>query len=136
MAVIDRFDCIDKSDLTELFDFIFENQIFYQIDGVLTDLFMEYYEGKWIDTYKKSKLSLYKRFIGDIFCFFQSEEEAMEFGEYLNTKHLNIKFTFENKVLGKWPFLDVTKDIYLMYFYWIINIVYLLCSTIILIGFR
>ena len=36
--------------------------------------------------------------------------DAMQFFNYLNTKHPNIRFTFEKENNGKLPFLDVLID--------------------------
>ena len=43
----------------------------------------------------------------DIFCIFNSKVEALEFFEYLNLQHNNIKFTYELEEKNKIPFLDV-----------------------------
>ena len=46
----------------------------------------------------------------DIFCLFKDENEAIQFLNYLNNLHPNIKFTVEKENLGKLPFLDVLVD--------------------------
>ena len=43
----------------------------------------------------------------DIFAFFESESDADAFYCYLNTRHENIKFTFEKEKDNKLPFLDI-----------------------------
>ena len=46
----------------------------------------------------------------DTFCLFNNEHDAMQFFDYLNTKHPNIRFTFEKEINGKLSFLDVLID--------------------------
>ena len=43
----------------------------------------------------------------DIFAIFESESDADAFYSYLNTRHENIKFTFEKEKDNKLPFLDI-----------------------------
>ena len=43
----------------------------------------------------------------DIFVFFESDEHLSKFHAYLNTYHPNMFFSFEQKVNGMLPFLDV-----------------------------
>ena len=61
-------------------DFIFNNEIYDQIDGVLMDsaldpilanLFMGYYEKDWIKKAQVSKHTFYKRYVDDIFAVFE-----------------------------------------------------------------
>ena len=49
----------------------------------------------------------YKRYVDDIFVIFESESDADAFYSYLNTRHENIKFTFEKEKDNKLPFLDI-----------------------------
>ena len=112
-----------KEELRKLFTFatseshfIFDGKIYDQIDGVtmgsplgpvLANLFMGYHEGKWIENYGGSKPIHYKRFMDDIFCIFKNEIEAIDFLNYLNEQHVNIKFTTEKEEQNTLPFLDV-----------------------------
>ena len=43
----------------------------------------------------------------DIFATFESELDGDAFCSYLNTRHENIKFTFEKEKDNKLPFLDI-----------------------------
>ena len=52
----------------------------------------------------------YKRYVDDIFAVFESESDADAFYSYLNTRHENIKFTFEKEKDNKLPFLDILKN--------------------------
>ena len=103
---------------------MFNNEFFDQVDGVamgsplgpvLANIFMGHHETNWIKTFYGVKPEIYKRYVDDIFCLFQNENEAMLFFEYLNNQHVNISFTFEKEIDGNLSFLDVliknTNDI-------------------------
>ena len=96
--------------------FIFNNEIYGQIDGVsmgsplapiLANLFMGYHENDWIEKAQVAKPTFYKRYVDDIFAVFEPELDAEIFNTYLNTKHKNIKFTYEKQIEHKLPFLDI-----------------------------
>ena len=117
---------ISKVNLRELFTFatsqthfLFNGLFYDQYDGVamgsplapiLANLFMGYHEEQWIGSYKDSQLLYYRRFVDDNFCLFHNEQDAMKFLSYLNSRHPNIRFTFETQLNGKLPFLDVLVD--------------------------
>ena len=46
----------------------------------------------------------------DTFCLFNNEKDALDFFQYINNKHPNIRFTMETEVNHKLPFLDVLLD--------------------------
>ena len=77
---------------------------------ILANLFMGYHEKSWLENYKDSKISIYRRYVDDIFCLFDNEHDAMLFFDYINAQHPNIKFTHEKQLNGKLPFLDVLVD--------------------------
>ena len=96
--------------------FLYKGQYYDQIDGVamgsplgpvLANLFMGYKEKIWLKRYKGPKVNFYRRYVDDIFCMFDSKEDAYKFLEYLNNRHDCIKFTIEEEEDGKLPFLDV-----------------------------
>ena len=96
--------------------FIFNNEIYDQIDGVsmgsplapiLANLFMGYHEKDWIGKAQVEKPTFYKRYVDDIFAVFVSELDAETFHTYLNTKYKNIKFTYEKQIENKFPFLSI-----------------------------
>ena len=96
--------------------FTFNGSMFYQIDGVamgsplepvLANLFMGFHKQNWIEQATNVKPIFYKRYVDDIFAVFESESDADAFYSYLNTRHENIKFTFENMKGNKLPFLDI-----------------------------
>ncbi len=99
--------------------FLFNGEYYDQVDGVamgsplaptLANLFLGYYEGKWIDEYEGIKPSYYTRYVDDIFAVFNNSNDASLFLTYLNTKHPNIKFTYEPENNNKLSFLDVCID--------------------------
>ena len=49
----------------------------------------------------------FKRYVDDIFAVFRNKEESESFLHYLNSKHVNIKFTIEHEKHKKLPFLDI-----------------------------
>ena len=117
---------IGKANLRELFTFVasqthflFNGSFYDQCDGVamgspltpiLANLFMGYHEEQWISNYKDSQLLYYRRYVDDTFCLFHNEQDAMKFLSYPNSRHPNIRFTFEAQLNGKLPFLDVLVD--------------------------
>ena len=102
---------ITKNELKKLFDFstsgthfLFDGSFYGQIDGVvmgsplgtvLANLFMDYHEANWLQAFRDCEIILYRRYVDDIICLFNSESDADKFYEFLNKQHPNIKFTFE-----------------------------------------
>ena len=74
---------------------------------ILTNLFMGYQEKDWIEKGQVAKPTFYKRYVDDIFAMFESELDTETFHTYSNTKHKNIKFTYEKQIDNKLPFLDI-----------------------------
>ena len=117
---------ISKKDLKKLFkfatsgtQFLFNGEYFDQVDGVamgsplapiLANLFLGHYEGKWIEEYREAKPLYYTRYVDDIFAVFHNDNDAFLFFNYLNTKHPNIKYTYETEKEHKLSFLDVSID--------------------------
>ena len=115
--------CISRHELKQLFlfataqtHFIFKNNVYDQIDGVamgsplapvLANLFMGHHEKIWLSDYSGPSPTIYKRYVDDIFAMFQNESDAENFFDYLNSRHINIKFSMEKEVEKKLPFLDV-----------------------------
>ena len=65
----------------------------------LANLFMGYYEQKWLESDHGRHFKFYRRYVDDIFCLFENEHQAQTFLDFLNIQHPNLKFTIE--------FLDV-----------------------------
>ena len=114
---------ITRQELKKLFEFatsgthfLFDGSYYDQIDGVamgsplglvLANLFMGFHEKRWLDQFQFCDVLLYRRYVDDIICLFNSEQDADEFFKFLNVHHPNIKFTFEKEKDGKLAFLDV-----------------------------
>ena len=102
---------ITKKDLKKRFEYassgthiLFDGNYYDQINGVvmdaplgpvLTNLFMGFHEKRWLKEFNFCKVLLYQRYVDDIICLFNCEVDAMKFFDYLNSRHLNIKFAFE-----------------------------------------
>ena len=86
-------------------NFIFNSKLYLQIKGcamgticapVYANIFMVYFEEKFIYPLIDAKTLLYLRFIDDIFMIWaKSEKDLIEFLNELNTKHTSIKFEFK-----------------------------------------
>ena len=53
------------------------------------------------------KTVVYRRYVDDIFVLFKSKEHLKLFVSYMNSKHKNMKFTFETEDSNNFSFLDV-----------------------------
>ena len=97
--------------------FIFNDKVYTQIDGVsmgsclgptLANTFLCHHEKKWLSECPNTfKPLLYKRYVDDCFLLFDNANHVTQFLDYLNSKHKNIKFTYELEENGSLPFLDV-----------------------------
>ena len=97
--------------------FIFDNSLYHQIDGVaiesplgpsLTNAFLCHYEKEWLDSFPiEFKPKLYRRYVDDIFAMFQFRDHVTTFVNYMNTKHPNIRFTFEIEDQNSFSFSDI-----------------------------
>ena len=67
------------------------------LGSVLANLFMGYHEKIWLEEFKTCKVVLYRWYVDNIICLFA----------FINSGHLNIKFTFEKKKGNKIAFLDI-----------------------------
>ena len=57
--------------------------------------------------YKTCQVVSYRRYIDDIICLFACEKVADKFFTFLNSRHRNVKFTFEKEKDSKIAFLDI-----------------------------
>ena len=68
---------------------------------VLANIFMSFYESKWLNEYNLNKPKFYLRYVDDILATVNNEQDS------LNNKHPNIKFTIEKQINHSIAFLDV-----------------------------
>ena len=77
------------------------------LDPTLANAFLVYHVENWLEHCPLEYRSLYyRRYIDNIFVFFNSGEHLKQFQIYLNFCHLIISFTIENEK-DKMSFLDV-----------------------------
>ena len=76
----------------------------------LANVFMGYYESKFLTDPQAKCVLFYKRYVDDIFCVFKNENEADLFFTFINCQHNNISFTMEKEKDHKLPFLDILID--------------------------
>jgi len=102
--------------------FTFNDNLYTQTDGVAmgsplgptyANAFLCYHEKVWLNQCPDEfKPSLYRRYVDDTFLLFKNCSQVEQFVLYLNTKHPNLKFTYEIEQNSKLPFLDtlITKE--------------------------
>ena len=74
----------------------------------LANAFLCHYENIWLnECHSQFKPEVYRRYVGDVFVLFKSKEHLKLFVNYMNSKHENIKFTFETEDSNNFSFLDV-----------------------------
>ena len=98
--------------------FVFNNVFYQQIDGVamgsplgptLANLFLAYYESKWLDNCPlKFRPMYYRRYVDDIFLMFKEKDHVKKFFRYMNSRHPNIRYTYEEEHQNKISFLDIS----------------------------
>ena len=62
---------------------------------VLAKIFMGFYDSKWLNDYNHNKPNFYVRYVDDILAAFRKEQDSLNFFDFLNIKHPNIKFTIK-----------------------------------------
>ena len=109
---------ITKKKLKKLFlfatsqtHFIFNSKFYNQIDGVamgsplapvLANIFMGFYESFT----NLNKPKFYLRYVDDILAAFDKDQDSLNFLNFLNKRHPNIKFTIEKRINHSIVFLD------------------------------
>ena len=94
---------ITKKELTKLFlfatsqaHFIVNGKFYNQIDGVamssplapvVANIFMAFYESKWLNEYNLNKPKFYLRYVDDILAAFDKEQDSLNFLTFLNKRH-------------------------------------------------
>ena len=74
---------------------------------VLANIFMGFYESKWLNEYILNKTKFYLRYVDDILAAFDKEQDSLNFLNFLNKTHPKIKFTIEKQINHSIAFLDV-----------------------------
>jgi len=97
--------------------FKFNNSIYKQVDGlamgsplspVAANIFLNFFETSLLNQCPLDiKPSFYKRYLDDTFMLFSNEQQARNFFDYINSRHANIKFTFEGELDKRLAFLDI-----------------------------
>lgn len=97
--------------------FYFGDKLYVQIDGVgmgsclgptFANAFLCFHECNWLnDCPSTFKPIFYRRYVDDTFVLFNDPSHVPQFLSYLNSKHPNIKFTYEIEKDSKLSFLDV-----------------------------
>ena len=65
---------------------------------VFGNIFMVFYESKWLNEYNLNKPKFYFRYVDDILTAFDKEQDSLNFLNFLNKRHPNIKFTIEKQI--------------------------------------
>ena len=56
---------------------------------VLPNIFMGFYESKWLNEYNLNKPKFYLRYVDDILAAFEMEQDSLNFLNFLSNKHPN-----------------------------------------------
>ena len=77
--------------------------------AVLANIFVVFYESKWLNEYNLKKPKFYLTYVDNILAAFDNEQDSSHLLNFLNNRHLNIKFTIEKPINNFHPFsfLDV-----------------------------
>ena len=68
---------------------------------------MDFHESKWLNEYNLNKPKFCLRYVDDILAAFGNEKYSLNFLNFLNNSHPNIKFTIEKQFNHSIAFLDV-----------------------------
>ena len=97
--------------------FLFNGVYYSQIYGVamgsplgptLANLFLAYHEENWLNNCQvQFKPTFFRRYVDDIFLLFDSHDHVKKFLKYMNSRHRNINFTYEEEQNNTLAFLDI-----------------------------
>ena len=74
---------------------------------VLANVFMGFYESKWLNAHNINKPNFYLRYANDILAASDNEQVSLNFLDFLNKRHPSIKFTIGKQINHSIAFLDV-----------------------------
>ena len=80
----------------------------FPLTPVLPNVLMGFYKSKWLNEYNLNKVKFYLRCVDDILTAFDKKQDSLNFVNFLNNKHPNIKLTTEKQVNHSITFLDVS----------------------------
>ena len=72
----------------------------------IANIFMGFHKSKWLNEYNLNKPKFYLRYVDDILAGFDNEQHSLNFLDFLNNMHLNIKFKIEKQINHSITFLD------------------------------
>ena len=75
--------------------------------SVLANVFMGFYQSKWLNEYNLNKPDFYLRYVNDILAAFEKRQNSLHFLNSVTNKHPNNKFTIEKQANRSIAFLDV-----------------------------
>ena len=79
------------------------------LGSTFAKLFLVYYGNTWLDKCPfRFKPKYYRRYVDDIFLMFEKKNHLKKFLKYMNSRHQNIKFTFEEEQNNTITFLDIS----------------------------
>ena len=96
--------------------FIFNSMFYDQINevamssplaAVLANIFIRFHRSKWLNEYNLNKRKFYLRYVDDILAAFDNKQDSLNFLNFLNNRHPNIKSTIEKQINHSIAFLDV-----------------------------
>ena len=97
--------------------FMFNNTFYTQTDGVamgsplgptLAKKKLSHFEKIWLEQCPlQFKPVYYRRYVDDIFLLFKSRDDVNKFQNFLNSRHICMKFSLEVENDNQLPFLDV-----------------------------
>ena len=68
---------------------------------------MSFCESKWLNEHNLNKPKFYLRYVDYILAAFDNKQDLLNFFNFLNNKHPDIKFTVEKQINHFTAFLDV-----------------------------
>ena len=105
---------INKKELKNLFlfatsqtHFIFNSKFYNQIDGVAMGCPLAPVLAKWLNEYNLNRRKFYLRYVDDILVAFDKEQDSLNFLNFSNKSHSNIKFMIEKQVNHSIAFFDL-----------------------------
>ena len=90
--------------------FIFNSKFYNQVDEVamgsplapiLANIFMGFYKSKLVHKYNLNKLKFYFRYVDDVLAAFGNEQDSLNFLNFLNNRHPNLKQILHITILVK-----------------------------------